>query len=133
MRALGATVGKGTYTSAIFFTEDSIACGRISLGRSSSLYPRSTVSGSVRLEEGAVHDTLSTATNGLVLGAWERWSRSPAKCTGVAEDCVLTPKMYAHSEFLLTFIQVVDVLHRLLHGHMHFHVPLLWPPHLPPL
>jgi non-ribosomal peptide synthetase-like protein len=139
MRGLGAKIGKGTFTfwepssgnpmsgydlyeleeyssicqgaycSPIYFTEDSMVCGRISLGRSSSLYPRSTVSGSVRLEEGAVLDSLSNATDGSILGPWELWSGSPASCNGEAGDRVLPPRDSAHSEILLTILQVLDV------------------------
>jgi non-ribosomal peptide synthetase-like protein len=139
MRAMGAKIGKGTFTfwepssgaamsgydlyeleeyssicqgaycSPIYFTEDSMVCGRIYLGRSSSLYPRSTVSGSVRLEEGAVLDTLSNAMDGSVLGPWEVWSGSPASCTGEAGDRELPTPNDAHSEILLTILMVLDV------------------------
>jgi non-ribosomal peptide synthetase-like protein len=142
MRALGAKVGRGTFTyfepatglpmngydlyelddyssicqgaycSPIYFTDDSMVCGRIQLGRSSSLYPRSTVSGSIKLEEGAVLEPLSSATDGTVLGAWERWTGSPARPArrpGYDVDSIKPPKMSRVKEFMGTVAQVLDV------------------------
>eukprot|EP00522_Entomoneis_paludosa_P005036 CAMPEP_0172472556 /NCGR_PEP_ID=MMETSP1065-20121228/68396_1 /TAXON_ID=265537 /ORGANISM="Amphiprora paludosa, Strain CCMP125" /LENGTH=2003 /DNA_ID=CAMNT_0013230703 /DNA_START=85 /DNA_END=6096 /DNA_ORIENTATION=+ len=103
-----SAICQGAYCSPIYFNEDSMVCGRVHLERFASLYPRSTASGNVHLQEGAVLDSLSSVTDGAILGAWEFWSGSLASCVGEVDDPMLPPRARP-GESIVTFLQIMDI------------------------
>jgi non-ribosomal peptide synthetase-like protein len=107
-----SSICQGSYCSPIYFTHDSMVCGRISLGKFASIYPRATVSGSLKMGEGSVLDSLSCIQGRASIGPWEKWAGSPVRqIANVAK----AENVYFHNysslkEQLFTIIQLVDVI-----------------------